>query len=80
MKYLIISKDFVFIPEICDRFVDEYRLSDLLYREFIESKDIGVITTIDDEQERIYGKDIRCDYYKIVDQEKFFLAKIKYGI
>ena len=72
--------DYNFIPEVYDVFEKEYKKSDLFYRAFINSKDLGLITTTTNANERDYGKGIHCDYYKIVDEKKWMLVKIKYGI
>jgi hypothetical protein len=74
------NEDYIFIPEIYDLFENEYKSSVLLYPAFIDDKDLGVKTSITKENEMMYGREIHCDYYKIVDEQKFFLAKIKYGI
>lgn len=69
--------DMYFIPEIYDRFEKEYNASPLWYTEFIEQKDLGVKTN---NIPTMYGKGIHTDYYKILDEQKWFLNKIKYGL
>jgi hypothetical protein len=69
-----------FIPEVFDVFEKEYKKSNLFYRAFIDSKDLGLIANITNANEKDYGKGIHSDYYKIVDEKKWLLAKIKYGI
>lgn len=71
---------FDFMPEIYDRFIDEYIKSDDLYRAFIAKKDLGLLTAVTKHHEEIYGKEIHTDYYMVADPRKWFLAKIKYGI
>jgi len=75
-----LDDEYVFIPEVYDHFKHEYNSSDMLYTSFINSKQLGVLTAITKENELLYGKEIHCDYYKIVDERQWFLIKIKYGI
>jgi hypothetical protein len=79
-KFFADEHEYTFMPEIYDRFKEEYNASDLLYRSFIESKNLGLLTAITNENERIYKSEIRSDYYKVIDKQKYMLAKIKYGI
>jgi hypothetical protein len=72
-------KDFHFIPEIFDHFEKQYRKSDYLYRMFIDSLDLGVVTNVTNANEHDYGKGVHSDYYKIIDEKKFMLARLKYG-
>lgn len=74
------GSDYYFIPEVYDVFEKEYKKSDLFYRAFINSKDLGLIANLTNTNERDYGRGIHSDYYKIVDEKKWLLAKIKYGI
>ena len=71
---------FDFFPEVYDLFEDEYKQSGILYREFIELQDLGVLVNITEENEKIYGREIFTDYYKVVDHKKWLLARIKHGI
>jgi hypothetical protein len=75
-----LDDEYVFVPEVYDHFKLEYKSSDMLYTSFINSKQLGLLTAITKENELFYGKEIHCDYYKIVDEKQWFLAKIKYGI
>jgi hypothetical protein len=44
---------------------------ELLWVDFIESLDLGIISN--------YNSDFKFIYYTIVDEKKWFLAKLKYG-
>lgn len=72
--------DCIFIPEVFDKFETEWKKSRLLYREFINSKELGLLANVTKENERNYGIGVHSDYYKVLDQKQWFLAKIKYGI
>lgn len=74
------GSDYYFIPEVFDTFATEYRRSTILYKKFIEDKDLGLVTNVTKANEATYGREIRSDYYKIVDEKKWMLAKLKYGI
>lgn len=71
---------YIFIPGVYDKLQAEYNSSNLLYRAFIVSKDLGLITNVTTDNESIYGKDIHTDYYKIIDEKKWLLTRLKYGI
>ena len=73
------TEDYYFIPEIFDHFEKEYRKSDYFYKLFIDSLDLGVITNVTKDNERDYGKGVHSDYYKVIDEKKFMLARLKYG-
>ena len=73
-------QDYDFYPEIYDYFKKEYDRSELFYQAFIESKDLGLVTAVTKVNERDYGHSIHSDYYMIVDEKKWMLAKIKYEI
>lgn len=77
MSYDMTGYDFM--PEVYDYFEKEYAESDLLYRGFIASKNLGLLTSVTRHHEELYGKGIHCDYYIVADPMKWFLAKIKYG-
>jgi hypothetical protein len=72
--------DYYFIPEVFDVFENEYYISTKLYKRFIEDKDLGLVTNVTKDNEATYGREIRSDYYMVVDEKKWMLAKIKYGI
>lgn len=47
----------------------EYTVSECNYALFIERKDMGIISI-----------DLTGDFYKVVDEKKWLLSKLKYGI
>jgi hypothetical protein len=73
-------EDYYFIPEVFDKFEKEYRKSGMMYREFINLKELGLLANVTKENEQHYGIGVHSDYYKILDDKQWFLAKIKYGI
>jgi hypothetical protein len=73
-------EDYDFIPEVFDKFEHEYKKSGLMYRAFINQKELGLLANVTKENEQHYGFGVHSDYYKIVDEQQWFLAKIKYGI
>ena len=46
----------------------EYTVSECNYALFIERKDMGIISI-----------DLTGDFYKVVDEKKWLLSKLKYG-
>jgi len=72
--------DYYFFPEVFDKFETKWKKNRLLYREFINSKELGLLANVTKENERNYGIGVHSDYYKILDEKQWFLAKIKYGI
>jgi len=69
-----------FIPEVYDHFVNEYKQSGMLYSQFVFEKNLGLIANITKATEEQYGFGVHSDYYKIVDDKQWMLAKLKYGI
>lgn len=56
--------------------IDEYKYSSINdWSEFVESLDVGIRFISNDDDEELVN-----DVYEITDEEKYFLAKIKYGI
>lgn len=71
---------FIFIPDIYDFFKEEYMNNkDLLYNDFIKSKDLGVESCVSEENEKMYKNKIHSDYYYITNNKKWLLSKLKYA-
>lgn len=71
---------FIFIPTIYDHFKDEYRNNkELLYTDFIKSKDLGVMSCVVEESAKMYKGEIHSDYYYITNNKKWLLSKLKYA-
>lgn len=70
----------IFVPAIYDALKEEYKTTHLMYRAFIESKQLGVVPNVTLENERIHKRGIFSDYYTIVDPRRWLLTKIRYGI
>lgn len=69
-----------FIPSVYDYFEKEYQQSKFLYNEFIRIKDLGLQPIVSKENENNYGRSIHSDYYKVINEKKWLLARLKYGI
>ena len=72
---------FDFSEKIYKAFADEYHCSaeymcNKNWKKFIHNKDIGII----DITQLVYLQASRVSKYLIVDEKKWLLAKIKYGI
>lgn len=78
-KLSIERRDFLFIPEVFDAFENEWKKSGILYRDFINKKELGLLANVTKENEYDWGIGVHSDYYKVVDEKQWFLAKIKYG-
>lgn len=73
-------EDCEFIPRVYDFFEKEYQQSNSFYNEFIRGKDLGLQPIVSKENENNYGRGIHSDYYKVINEKKWMLARLKYGI
>jgi len=76
-KFLL---NYIFIPEVYNMLKEEWNTSNILYSKFIQSKDLGIETNHEllTAEER-YGLEVHTDYYKIVDDKKWMINRLKYG-
>ena len=73
--------DYTFIPRVYDLFKRDWKCSKEFYSEFIKSKDFGIETnhTLKETEMQNGNEQLYTDYYKIVDEKKWLLTKLKYG-
>jgi hypothetical protein len=73
--------NYAFLPDVFNFLKEEWKSSNTLYSKFIQDKNIGLETNHELLMaESRWGLDVYTDFYKIIDEKKWTLNRIKYGI
>ncbi len=72
--------EYIFIPKVYDILQEEWMSSNIYYSKFIQLKDLGIEPNHElSIAEKNYFEKVHTDFYKIVDEKKWILNKLKYA-